>query len=285
MLSANQIYDRLKTVFEADKPMLSKLHKWLLFEALELTSFQATMLILQSRMSKAARRIKVSNLQKLRGVKTMKGCHMNFSCETLHSNPDFSGIEEASKTLDIAQESGKNQGDGSINGQDEKDKSNIRILSATKEVLHQIRLRVNSKTTNQVRQMIDSFSERSQSSKGSSTVYGFENEVLSLDRMLLKSGSDDDLFKAIEVVEMAGVGKTTLCQEVFNREEIKRHSVPRIWVCMSSEPNDDVNWKAVTFKRMLECLGVDDEVIDSCTSDHQLCSSSGVDDQEVSDCS
>ncbi|KAK1582764.1 hypothetical protein Q3G72_018036 [Acer saccharum] len=126
LLSANQICDRLKTVFEADKPMLSKLHKWLLFEVLELTSFQATMLILQSRTSKAARRIKVSNLQKLRGVKTMKGCHMNFSCEALHSNPDFSGIEEASKTLDIAQESGKNQRDGSSSGQDDKDKSNIR---------------------------------------------------------------------------------------------------------------------------------------------------------------
>ncbi|KAI9186354.1 hypothetical protein LWI28_016498 [Acer negundo] len=78
LLSANQICNRLKTVFEADKPMLSKLHKCLIFEALELTSFEATMLILQNRTSKAARRIKVSNLQKLRGVKTMKGGHMNF---------------------------------------------------------------------------------------------------------------------------------------------------------------------------------------------------------------
>ncbi|KAK3200769.1 hypothetical protein Dsin_024184 [Dipteronia sinensis] len=87
--------------------------------------------------------------------------------------------------------------------------------------------------------------------------------------MLLKSGSDDQ-FKAIAVVGMAGVGKTTLCQEVFNKEEVKRHFVPRIWVCMSRQPNDDENLKAVIVKRMLECLGVDDEVINSIPKDHEL---------------
>ncbi|KAK1583993.1 hypothetical protein Q3G72_028964 [Acer saccharum] len=195
----------------------------------------------------------------------------------------------------MAQESGKNQRDGSSNGQDEKDKSNIRstLYSRFEKKLPEENKKLLWKKLNQLIMFCQNsecyqgstssntiedelqnnrefFRERSQSSKGPSTVYGFENEVLSLERMLLKSGSDDDQFKAIGVVGMAGVGKTTLCQEVFNKEEVKRHFVPRIWVCMSREPNDDENFKAVIIKRMLECLGVVDEVINSFTSDHQL---------------
>ncbi|KAK0602005.1 hypothetical protein LWI29_029505 [Acer saccharum] len=56
--------------------------------------------------------------------------------------------------------------------------------------------------------------------------------------MLLKSGSDDQ-FKAIAVVGMAGVGKQH-CAKKFS-----------------------------TKKRMLECLGVDDEVINSIPKDHE----------------
>ncbi|KAK2638033.1 hypothetical protein Ddye_025828 [Dipteronia dyeriana] len=200
----------------------------------------------------------------------------------------------------MAQESGNNQRDGCSDGQDEKDKSNIRstLYNQFEDLLEE-----NKKSSSSVEKLLlkglnqlikfcqnfecyqgstssnkiersssndrEFFQERSQSSKGSSTVYGFENEVLSLERMLLESGSDDQ-FKAITVVGMAGVGKTTLCQEVFNREEVKRHFVPRIWVSMSRQPIDDVNSKAVIIKRMLECLGVEDEVIDFCTSDHQL---------------
>ncbi|TXG66059.1 hypothetical protein EZV62_007334 [Acer yangbiense] len=193
------------------------------------------------------------------------------------------------------QESGKNQRDGSSNGRDEKDKSNIRstLYSQFEKTLPEENKKLLWKKLNQLIMFCQNsecyqgstssnkiedelqnnrefFRERSQSSKGPSTVYGFENEVLSLERMLVKSGSDDDQFRAIGVVGMAGVGKTTLCQEVFNKEEVKRHFVPKIWVCMSRQPNDDVNSKAVIIKRMLECLGVDDEVINSFTSDHQL---------------
>ncbi|TXG66061.1 hypothetical protein EZV62_007336 [Acer yangbiense] len=205
----------------------------------------------------------------------------------------------------MAQESVKNQRDGSSNGRDEKDKSNIRstlysqfedlleenkkssveklLLKGLNQLIkfyHNSECYQGSTSSNKIEGELQNnersssndrefFRERSQSSKGSSTVYGFENEVLSLERMLLKSGSVDQ-FKAIAVVGMAGVGKTTLCQEVFNKEEVKRHFVPRIWVCMSRQPNDDENFKAVIVKRMLECLGVDDEVINSIPKDHEL---------------
>ena len=49
-----------------------------------------------------------------------------------------------------------------------------------------------------------------------SMVHGFDNEVTLLDKLVLRQGSDDQ-FKAMGIVGKASVGKTTLCQVIFNK--------------------------------------------------------------------
>ncbi|KAJ4720902.1 Disease resistance protein [Melia azedarach] len=92
-------------------------------------------------------------------------------------------------------------------------------------------------------------------------VHGFENEELSLIKMLFKHG--DGQFKAIGVAGMSGVGKTTLCQKIFNREDVKCQFAPRVWVCLSRLRNNDKNLKVGAVKRILEHLGIEEDSIDS----------------------
>ena len=102
-----------------------------------------------------------------------------------------------------------------------------------------------------------------------SMVRGFDNEVTLLDKLVLRQGSDDQ-FKAIGIVGKAGVGKTTLCQVIFNKPEVQKYFLPRIWVCTSRKPNEDNDTRVAIVKRMLDCLGVDEEIIDKVHEDHSL---------------
>jgi hypothetical protein len=93
-----------------------------------------------------------------------------------------------------------------------------------------------------------------------SKVHGFEEEWMSLKKVLLRPGSEDR-FKAIGITGIAGIGKTTLCQLLFNKEEVKDYFFPRIWVCMSAHPGDDPDQKIAILKRMLGSLGVEEGII------------------------
>ena len=100
-------------------------------------------------------------------------------------------------------------------------------------------------------------------------VHGFDTELIYLEKMLQQRQSVDE-FKAVGIVGKRGVGKTTLCQVLFNKPEIQAKFLPRIWVCLSSKPNEKKDQKEETVSRMLTCLGVDDNTIDSVLKNHGL---------------
>ncbi|VVA24929.1 PREDICTED: disease resistance [Prunus dulcis] len=97
-----------------------------------------------------------------------------------------------------------------------------------------------------------------------SKVYGFDDDVLSMEKLLVQQESRDR-FKAIGVVGREGIGKTTLCQLVFNKPEVKNNFLPRIWVCMARDPDghEGEDLKVAIVKRMLVYLGVGKETVKS----------------------
>lgn len=102
-------------------------------------------------------------------------------------------------------------------------------------------------------------------------VYGIDDKALSLQKSLvLHNDSNDRRFSMIGIVGMRGVGKTTLAQVVFNKPEVKKHFLPRIWVCTSKQPEDDSNHRYEIVKRMLRCLGVEETTIKSVNDEHKL---------------
>jgi hypothetical protein len=90
-----------------------------------------------------------------------------------------------------------------------------------------------------------------------SKVYGFDDDVTSLEKVLIRQGSKDR-FKNVGIIGKAGIGKTALCRSLFNKKEVKDYFHPRIWVCMSRKPGDDPDGKVTILKRMLVSLGVED---------------------------
>ena len=94
-----------------------------------------------------------------------------------------------------------------------------------------------------------------------SNVDGFHDDVTSLEKVLVRPGSEDR-FKAIGIMGKTGIGKTALCQFLFNkREVIKDYFLPRIWISMSTLPVDEQDQKVAIVERMLESLGVEKEII------------------------
>ncbi|KAK6149833.1 hypothetical protein DH2020_017358 [Rehmannia glutinosa] len=92
-------------------------------------------------------------------------------------------------------------------------------------------------------------------------IYGIEDKSMIMERMLVRTEHKNGL-KMIGIVGMSGVGKTTLCQVSFNNQEVKKHFLPRIWVCLSKQPKDDTDYQKEVVKRILMCIGFEDEIID-----------------------
>ncbi|KAI3456360.1 hypothetical protein Pfo_013023 [Paulownia fortunei] len=101
-------------------------------------------------------------------------------------------------------------------------------------------------------------------------IYGIEDKALIMERLLVRIESKNG-FKAIGIVGMAGVGKTALCQVAFNNQEVKKHFLPKIWVCLSKQPKDDTDYQKEVVKRILMCLGFEDKIIDKVGQEGGLC--------------
>lgn len=98
-------------------------------------------------------------------------------------------------------------------------------------------------------------------------IHGFINESLFLKNFLLKRKGSQE-FKALAIVGKFGVGKTTLCQHVFNDKDVKEAYLPRVWVSMySQETKEGEDQKVAVVKRMLRSLGVEDEALDKIITD------------------
>ncbi|CAH8358470.1 unnamed protein product [Eruca vesicaria subsp. sativa] len=94
-------------------------------------------------------------------------------------------------------------------------------------------------------------------------IHGFDNEIKSLENFLLDQKVYKE-FKSLVIVGEYGVGKTALCQKIFNKEQVKSVYAPRIWVSMhSKETKEGEDKKVSVLKRILKDLGVEDEMFES----------------------
>ncbi|KAI6703874.1 hypothetical protein NL676_013010 [Syzygium grande] len=95
-----------------------------------------------------------------------------------------------------------------------------------------------------------------------SEAIGREDEVpFLLHDLIADSKSSRNRFAAFGIAGTAGSGKTTICQKMFNDEQVREHFLPRIWVCMTKQPWDNPDPKVAVAERMLTCLGEDEEII------------------------
>ncbi|KAJ9136255.1 hypothetical protein P3X46_033347 [Hevea brasiliensis] len=114
------------------------------------------------------------------------------------------------------------------------------------------------------------FHRLSSRSEAPPKVYGFDDEITHLEKLLVRRGSID-YFKTVGIVGMRGAGKTTLCQLILTKPEVKNHFVPRIWVHMSTKDNEEDNDpKIAIVKRMLNSLGVEGEMLKTILDEHGL---------------
>ncbi|KAG2302227.1 hypothetical protein Bca4012_060544 [Brassica carinata] len=100
-------------------------------------------------------------------------------------------------------------------------------------------------------------------------IYGFDNEIKSLEKFLLDQKVYRE-FKSLVIVGEYGVGKTALCQKIFNKEQVKSVYAPRIWVSMhSKEAKEGEDKKISVLKRLLKGLGVEEEMFESINEEVQ----------------
>lgn len=147
-----------------------------------------------------------------------------------------------------------------------------RTLDKIKHELHQIDQSIASSrdTFCLLPQRLEASQGRSSTWVDPSRVHGLENEVSTLEKMLLQPGKSSDSFQAIAIIGMSGVGKTTLARLVYNKQEVKAQFLPRIWVSLSPLPSEAENPTEAIAKKLLARLGVETDIISSIDS-HGLC--------------
>ncbi|GAA0187546.1 hypothetical protein LIER_34834 [Lithospermum erythrorhizon] len=103
-------------------------------------------------------------------------------------------------------------------------------------------------------------------------VHGLDEKIKFMERMMVKKTREDGMFGAIAIIGIPGVGKTTLCQVMLNNEKVKKHYPFQLWVCLSKQEEEvenggSISRKVEILKRMLICLGHDDDVVEAIIKD------------------
>lgn len=89
-----------------------------------------------------------------------------------------------------------------------------------------------------------------------STVHGVETELLVMQKMLGKPhGRAGNGFKAIGIIGVRGIGKSTICRAFLQNPQVKSEYIPRIWVSLSRNFTEDRDPKIALLKRILISLG------------------------------
>ncbi|KAG7532592.1 NB-ARC [Arabidopsis thaliana x Arabidopsis arenosa] len=98
-------------------------------------------------------------------------------------------------------------------------------------------------------------------------IHGFDNEIKSLQHFLLDQKVNRE-FKSLVIVGEYGVGKTALCQKIFNDKAVKSVYAPRVWVSMENkESKDKLDGKICVLKKILTGLGVKHSILETISAD------------------
>jgi len=98
-------------------------------------------------------------------------------------------------------------------------------------------------------------------------IHGFDNEIKSLQHFLLDQKVRRE-FKSLVIVGEYGVGKTALCQKIFNDEAVKSVYAPRVWVSMENkESKEGLDGKICVLKKILKGLGVEELILETISTD------------------
>ncbi|XP_027356760.1 putative disease resistance RPP13-like protein 1 [Abrus precatorius] len=85
-----------------------------------------------------------------------------------------------------------------------------------------------------VRKELLPYSKPTSSLVNASHIHGRDNDVkIITDFLLSANASDEQGASVVAIVGVAGIGKTTLAQLVYNQEEVKAHFPLRVWVHVS----------------------------------------------------
>lgn len=96
----------------------------------------------------------------------------------------------------------------------------------------------------------------------SGKIHEFVEPVAEMEKMLTEPERGGG-FRAIGVVGIGGMGKTTLARTVFNSSQVKAQFYPRLWICLSQTIPKGNDVKMEITKRMLMSLAAEEETIES----------------------
>ncbi|GAA0165513.1 hypothetical protein LIER_39997 [Lithospermum erythrorhizon] len=99
-------------------------------------------------------------------------------------------------------------------------------------------------------------------------VFGLEENIRFMERLLVRKQNQEG-FKTMAIVGIPGVGKTTICQVMYHHESVEKHFDIRLWVCLSKQKDDDPDRKKEVVKRILACLGIEQEVLQKIGEDEE----------------